>query len=62
MIKTFFKWWFYIVIGIMIIGAVALTGLLLCKAFLTDPWEVGIGLFFAIPIVVAIILRDDLFD
>ena len=62
MIKTFFKWWFYIVIGIMIIGAVALAGMLLCKAFLADPWEVGIGLFFTIPIVVAFMFRDDLFN
>jgi len=62
MIKTFFKWWFYIATGIAVIGAVALVGLGLCKAFLADPLEVGIGLFFVIPIVVAIILRDDLFN
>jgi len=62
MIKTFFKWWFYIASGIMIIGLVALAGLLLYKAFLADPLEVGIGLFFIIPIVVALILRDDLFN
>ena len=62
MIKTFFKWWFYIATGIAVIGAVALTVLVLCKAFLADPWEVGIGLFFAIPVVVALILRDDLFN
>ena len=62
MIKTFFKWWFYIAAGIAVIGAVALVVLVLCKAFLTDPLEVGIGLFFIIPVVVALILRDDLFN
>ena len=62
MIKTFFKWWFYIAAGIAVIGAISLPGLLLCKAFLADPLEVGIGLFFIIPVVVAIILRDDLFN
>jgi len=62
MIKTFFKWWFFIAAGITVIGAAALAVLVLCKAVLTDPWKVGIGLFFIIPVVVAFILRNEPFD